>query len=347
LIAPRSPARAKPFEIERWKKVDLRVVVIGPGAIGGLVGALLHRAQFDVLLVGRGEHAATIAREGLTIERSDGKFVVAVPIVTQLEAVEFTDADVVILAMKGQDTMASITHLAAIAPPSLPIVCAQNGVENERVALRYFEHVYGAAVVCAAERVHPGRIRAYSSPQVGNIDVGCYPLGVDDVCNAVSDALRRAGFRSTADPAVMRWKYAKLLKNLGNALEAACGTSARTGELARLVREEGLACYHAAGIDYCRDDEWEARIGDHVTARAIGGEGRPGGSTWQSLKVASGSVETDFLNGEIARLGRAHSVPTPVNAGLQRVLRRMARDGMDAGSFTEEQLSAMLLSGVR
>ena len=322
--------------------IRLRFVVIGPGAIGGLIGGLLHEAKMEVLFVGRGEHAETIARNGVTIERSEGTSVVRVPIVTKLEAVEFSDADVAILATKSQDTLALITRLAAVAPASLPVVCAQNGVENERVALRHFKNVYGAAVVCAAERVQPGFIRAYSSPQVGNIDVGCYPDGIDDLCSSLVDALRRGSFRSTADPAIMRWKYAKMLKNLGNALEAACGNGSRTGELARLVKAEGLACYRAAGINYTSDDEWEAHIGDHVTARSIRGEPRPGGSTWQSLKVAAGSVETDFLNGEIALLGRIHAVPTPVNAALQRVLQRMARDGMDAGAYTEDRLARLL-----
>src|SRR6185503_3463808 len=114
-----------------------------------------------------------------------------------------------------------------------------------------------------------------------------------------------------------RWKYRKLIMNLGNALEALCGPAARAGRLADLVKAEGEACLAAAGIDVASEAEDQARRGDRLAMRPVGGERRGGGSSWQSLRRRHGSIEADYLNGEIVLLGRLHGVPTPANALLQ------------------------------
>ena len=76
--------------------------------------------------------------------------------------------------------------------------------------------------------------------------------------------------------------------------------------------------------------------------RPIGGQARGGGSTWQSLERRAGSVETDYLNGEIVLLGRQHGVPTPANALLQRLMADAAATGAPAGAMTAEELHARL-----
>jgi 2-dehydropantoate 2-reductase len=69
---------------------------------------------------------------------------------------------------------------------------------------------------------------------------------------------------------------------------------------------------------------------------------RLGGSTWQSLARESGSAEVDYLNGEIALLGRLHGVPTPLNDLLQRLVTEYARDRRKPGELTPSRLRALL-----
>ena len=57
------------------------------------------------------------------------------------------------------------------------------------------------------------------------------------------------------------------------------------------------------------------RRGDRLRLQPVDGELRPGGSSWQSLARGVGTIETDYLNGEIVLLGRLHGVPTPANTG--------------------------------
>jgi 2-dehydropantoate 2-reductase len=140
----------------------------------------------------------------------------------------------------------------------------------------------------------------------------------------------------------MRWKYGKLLMNLANGIDALCGGRAGATDLMARLREEAESVFRAAGIDYVGAEEDAARRGSIMKMTPIAGQRRGGGSTWQSLARGLPSVETDYMNGEIALLGRLHGVPTPANAVMQRVMHRAAREGWQAGSLTGEQLEEMM-----
>ena len=143
----------------------------------------------------------------------------------------------------------------------------------------------------------------------------------------------------------MRWKYAKLLNNLGNAVDALCGPHADARELQQLARAEGAACLDAAGIDAVSRDEDAARRGDRFQWGGAAASSRPGASSWQSLARGTGSIEADYLNGEIVLLGRLHGVATPVNELLQHVAARAAREGTAPGTISPEELIRMLPDG--
>lgn len=324
------------------QRLGVRFVVFGPGAVGGTIGGRLFQHGHDVVLVARGDHGRALAADGLRLRTPDGDQVLDIPVVSHPGEVDLGPDDVVVLAMKTQDSEAALSDLAAVAPPGLPVVCAQNGVENERLALRRFADVHAMCVMLPGTYLEPGVVVAHGTPLSGILDVGRYPGGTNHVTEAVAAALDSSGFSSRADPAVMRRKYAKLLMNLGNALEAACGREARSSDLARRARREALDCYEAAGIDAATAEEDTARRGDLVTVADVAGAERGGGSSWQSLARGVGTVEVDHLNGEIVLLGRLHGVATPVNALLQRTANRMARAHEPAGSLPVERLVAEL-----
>jgi 2-dehydropantoate 2-reductase len=185
-------------------------------------------------------------------------------------------------------------------------------------------------------------VQASAAPVSGILDVGRYPEGVDEVSKAVAAALSASRFDSLATPRVMRAKYSKLLMNLANAIEAACGSAARASGLAPRARAEGEAVLRAAGIDFASPAEDAARRGDTLRIRPIDGQRRGGGSSWQSLARGAGSIEADYLNGEIVLLGRTEGVATPVNAMLQRVANRLAAAHATPGSLTVPELEALV-----
>jgi 2-dehydropantoate 2-reductase len=293
------------------------------------------------LLIARGANGVALRREGLTL--GDAYNVVTLAVPTELGDVD-PDRDVVILSMKTQDTAAALDDLAAVASPRTAIVCAQNGVENERLALRQFANVHGMCVMLPATHLEPGVVEVSSTPIAGILDVGRYPKGVDKTTEAIAAALSASGFSSDPVPDVMRRKYAKLLMNLGNALEAACGAGARRSRLFARARAEALACFAAAGIDCASEDEDRARRGDLLQMKPINGKPRGGGSTWQSLARGAGRVEADYLNGEIVLLGRLHGIPTPVNEAFQQLANELARSGAPPGSVDVADVEAQLAS---
>src|SRR5262245_24708274 len=126
----------------------MRFVIYGAGAIGGVVGARLAEHGHDVLLIARGPHLDAIQQGGLRLEWPDGSVDLDIPAVGHPSEIDFTDDDVVMLATKSQDTEHVTQELATVAPPTLPIVCLQNGVSNERDVLRRFGRVHAAVVMC-------------------------------------------------------------------------------------------------------------------------------------------------------------------------------------------------------
>jgi 2-dehydropantoate 2-reductase len=316
-----------------------RFVVYGAGAIGGTIGGRLFEHGLDFVLAARGAHGEACRANGLTLRTAEGEVTLGVP--TVLHPSELTidaDVDVVVLAMKTQDTSAALDALAAVAPATTPVVCAQNGVENERLALRRFAFVHGMCVMLPATHLEPGVVEVSSTPIAGILDVGRYPSGHDETTEAVASALEASGFSSHAVDDVMRRKYAKLLMNLGNALDAACGSAARRGPLYGRARAEAEACLAAAGIEVASPEEDRERRGDLLQVKPIGGKPRGGSSMWQSLARGTGRTEAAYLNGEIVLLGRQLGIPTPVNALFLEVAEELARSGAAPGSIDVAEL---------
>jgi 2-dehydropantoate 2-reductase len=321
----------------------MRFVVLGAGAVGGVVGARLAEHGHAVVLIARGAHCEAIGDHGLRIESPDQTATVHVPVSDHPSRVAWTDEDVLLIATKTHDTEAALDDLALAAPATLPIFCVQNSVANEQFASQRFASVYGVFVWCPADFLTPGVVRVWCSPKSGILHVGCYPSGSDARAEAAAEAFRQSTFYAEAKPDIMAWKYRKLLSNLGNAVDALCGLPGRKSDLWKRARREALECYDAAGITFVADEEQgAAELERQVKPQLIDGVERPGGSSWQSLERRLGTIETDYLNGEIVELGRRHGVATPVNALLQQLSQQAARERWPPGTMSPAEVVAML-----
>jgi 2-dehydropantoate 2-reductase len=319
----------------------VRIVLIGPGAVGGVVGGRLFQHGHDVVLVARGAHREAIAARGLTVEWPEGSVTLPIPVVGASAELTIALGDIAVVAVKSQDTAGVVDALAAVAPPETPIVCLQNGVANEVAFLRRFASVQGVTVMAPTWHQEPGVVRAYTHNASAILDVGRWPHGTDEVTAAMAAAFVRSGFESVARPDIARWKYAKLLLNLGNPVDALCPPGDDATRLAVLAREEGEVVLAAARIDHVSAAEDRERRGDILRIVPIGGQPRPGASTWQSLARGL-PVEVDHLNGEIVLLGRLHDVATPVNTLLQQATHRAVAERTAPASIPAADLLARL-----
>ncbi|MFB7913281.1 ketopantoate reductase family protein [Streptomyces sp. NPDC056061] len=330
----------------------MRYIVVGAGAVGGSIGGRLHESGRDVVLVARGAHGRALRADGLRFTTHEGTRTLRVPVAEGPEEVGLRPDDVLVMAVKTQHTAEALARWAGrpvegggTAGESLPLVCAQNGVENERLALRLFRRVYGVCVVLPASFLRPGAVTAACGPCTGVLVLGRYPSGADDTVHRIAADLEDSVFRAPVVPDVMRFKYAKLLGNLNQTVEALCGPVAAgtpAGELAARVRAEGAAVLEAAGIGHVTAAELAALREGAVEARPVPDGERALGSAWQSLARDAGSIEAAYLNGEFVLLGRMHGVPVPANETLLRLAEAAASGGLAPGGTAATDVLALL-----
>ncbi|GAA2497497.1 ketopantoate reductase family protein [Streptomyces gobitricini] len=325
----------------------MRYIIIGAGAVGATVGGRLAQAGKEVVLVARGAHAEALRADGLRLTTAEGTRVHRLPVATgPADLGALRRDDVLLLAVKTQHAVDALdvwgdAEVAGggTAAQRLPVFCLQNGVESERLALRRFAKVYGVCVWLPSTFLRPGAVSALCAPLTGILHVGPAAGGSDALAGRVAADLNAATFEAPVVDDVMRWKYAKLLDNLGNAIQATTGPEPHPAKRALLRRavQEAEAAFAAAGIAYAsREEQSEARDG-----KVNQPPGVRGGSSWQSLVRGTGSIEVDYLNGEVSLLGRLHGVPTPVNDVLRHAANIFARKGLPPGAMSVEDLTAL------
>ncbi len=319
----------------------MRYVIYGAGGVGSIIGAKLFMAGFDVSLIARGDHLRAIQRDGLRLAHPNPDTTEQLPItaVGHPSEIEFKPDDVVLLTMKSQDTAPALDELRYAAGDQIPVVCAQNGVENEREALRRFANVYGMLVIMPASFTEPGVVETTAWPVTGVLDLGRYPGGTDATVEAIAADLKKADFLSSPDENIMRVKYTKLRENLINAVHALLPADADTTDILERLRSEATACFEAAGIEADETPVMMKRAaGMSATVGGVGSGGWRGSSTWQGIMRGTGSSETDYLNGEVIQLGRLHGIPTPANDVMALYVDRMAREKQTPGSISIGEL---------
>ncbi|MCW2750593.1 MAG: Ketopantoate reductase ApbA/PanE domain protein [Aeromicrobium sp.] len=319
-----------------------RYVVIGAGALGGLLAAELYTRGVESLLIARGAHGEAIRAGGLRIRRPAGTDVVRVPIASGPDEVNLRPGDVLVLGVKTQDVETVLQAWSWLpvegggVAADLPVLTLQNGLATEDVVLRRFGEVYAATAWIAASYLSPGEIVSPSWPTVGIIWLGRHHSGTDERAQQIAADLRGARFAATAVDDIGSWKAHKLRGNITNGLDLFTGSADDLAEAGALLVAELDAVYAAAGIHPIEPESAVAEVPTLDIGTVPGHEHHR--STWQSFARGVGS-EIDYLNGEVTLLGRLHGVATPVNSALQRALGQRSATG---GSTTPIAVSVLL-----
>jgi 2-dehydropantoate 2-reductase len=326
------------------EKAKLRIVIYGAGAVGGVIGGLLTIAGTPVILIGRSGNVNAIREHGLRVVTPNGEQIVQVPAVTTPGEIDFGPADVVFLCVKGQDTERAMCDLHAVVK-NVPIFCFQNGVRNEDIVGKYFPMVYGVMVKAGNVFTRDGEVTSISNPP-GLFVVGCYPEGKDALAESITAKLRNVGYKVLVTSEIMPYKWGKLVVNLINAIGAITNIGGEEyNRIARATRNEGEKILTQAGLRWIPIEEpaslWTKgteRLGYDPSGFALG-------STWQSLTRRQGTVETEFLNGEIVLLAKKLGVKAPINETLCRITEEMAVNHEPPGKYTPAQLIKILNLG--
>lgn len=319
----------------------MRAIIYGAGAIGGVVGGHLVLTGMEVVLIGRPGHVNAINQHGLYFVTPTGTHTLQLPAVTVPDQIEFDSDDVILLCVKGQNTDEALRDLRTVVA-DIPVFCFQNGVRNEEIAASYFPRVYGTMVRVGGVYINNGKVIARRDPP-GWLIIGRYPTGTDNLVETVAERLRLAGFIVLVTPDVMPYKWGKLMGNLANSIVAI--TSIRDGDFDRVFRatqQEAHDLLAHAGIRWVSNqqlaEEWpDSAIRPRSILRV-----EAQSSTWQSLARRQGTVETDFLNGEIVRLAERLGTRAPINEALLRIIHEMAANSEPPGKYTPTELCRLV-----
>lgn len=330
-----------------------RYIIVGAGAIGGALGGRLTQHGVPAVLVARGKHASVMASSGLRLRTPDEDVTLLVTAVTGPDETRLDVGDVLVMTTKTHQLQAALTTwvdapvyrdgaVAGTAGELLPVCTALNGVAAEAMAARYFRSVVGVCIWVPGVHLEPGEIILRAAEPSGMFHVGRYPRG-DDVPASLETDWTKAGFKVAVSNDVMRWKHRKLIGNLGNCLQALIGPGSDYAELLSEARAEAWEVFRRVGIDVTTDEEEAAARADSFSVRPVPGQpSQLGGSSWQSLARATGGIETDYLNGEIAAIARRNGFDAPLNAGLARIAREAATASLRPGSLSLEDVRRKL-----
>jgi 2-dehydropantoate 2-reductase len=332
----------------------MRFVMLGAGAIGGVVGGQLAKAGFDVLFVDSlREHVEAINRDGLHLRGVHGHHVLRVPAVREPAAAGLRGGDVVVCSVKSYHMDAAMQALRRATSLDVPVFCAQNGIRNEEVAARYFRDVHGVMVLIGAKRLVPGEVVHTSA---GPLGVGRWPSGASEIAREVAQAVAKTDIPAYATEEIAVHKWNKMAINLNNATFGLLGISGQEAQADPEVRAfmadvyaEGVRVLRAAGIRFegppgssVEDRIRSLRAPAKTAIVPADEEARHRPSLWQDLYHGGGEVEADWFNGEIVRLGAAHGVATPYSALLLDLITGMARRRDRPGGHTVRDLRARL-----
>jgi 2-dehydropantoate 2-reductase len=304
------------------------VVVYGAGAIGSLLGARLHEAGVDVLLIGRENQVNAIRANGLLVKGLGESRVVELPAKTTLGGTP----DIILLTVKSQDVREACRDIARLNSDAT-VVTMQNGVRSDREAADLLGpgRIVGCVLNISATYLEPGVVEQNTRER---FQVGApFPESaarVDAVLALLGPVVKT---ELVLDIARARWT--KLMANLNNAIMAITGLpigkALRHPGLTRLsiaTIREGVRTAQLGGFGL--DQSRRARtfrlmstIPMSLSYLVFGGrlagnfpaDSTYGPSTLQSLRRGSSS-ELDYLNGEIVTLGEQIGRPTPYNTGL-------------------------------
>lgn len=323
-----------------------RLLLLGCGGVGGVIGGGLLLGGHDLTIVTRNEKICrALNTDGLHLITPEGEWTVPVAACAYLDELEGT-FDAVYLAMKGTDVEQAARDVAGYLSPEGYVVTFQNGVVEDRVsAILGRERVIGALVGWGATMHAPGVSEMTSRGEmiVGELDG-----------QLTSRVQRLAATLESISPATAS---TNIYGNLWSKLTLNCATSASgavTGQLlgemlvrnagrrlALAIMSEAIDVANAHGINLepvggtldvyrlylppeRRNGGWGLDlVFRHAIMMVVGAKFRRLKSSMLQSIERGRRAEVDFLNGYVVEKGREKGVPTPINAALATIVREV------------------------
>jgi 2-dehydropantoate 2-reductase len=297
----------------------MRILVMGSGGLGGYFGGLLAKSGQQVSFLARGAHLQALQERGLRVTSVNGDFELEVRAAETVA--ELGPADLVLFCVKSYDTEAAAGLLQGALAPGGAVLTLQNGIGNAEqidAVLGKGTTLPGSAQIESAIG-EPGLIIQSSLRR--RITFGEADGRRSERAERILELLTAAEIETILSDDIQRVLWEKFIF-----ITAMAGLSSLTGAtlgdmlgyeptraLFRAAVEEAAAVGRAAGVrlsDSVVDETLQLASSMLPTMR----------SSMQKDLEAGRRLEVEALNGMVARLGRQHALPTPINDVIYAVL---------------------------
>lgn len=320
----------------------MRFAIVGAGAIGAFVGAMLAKSGEDVTLMARGPHLRAMQEHGVRVRGEMGEFE-AHPAATD-DPTTIGEVDVVLLTLKAHSLPAMAPRLAPLIGPQTCVVSTQNGIP-----WWYFYRHGGPLEGTRLESVDPGGV---ISQQIDSARViGCivYPatsiiepgviehtegnrfaIGEPDGskserCRQLADVFIKAGLRCPIRTNIRHDMWVKLMGNMAyNPISALTGATLieivqnpETRELAAGIMREAESVAQKLGI----------QMGVSIAQRLAGAEKVGDHKTSMLQDIEAGKpTELEAIVGAVIELGEKVGIDLPNTKSVYEQVKFLERD---------------------
>lgn len=353
------------ISLDDIKKVQTgEVLIIGAGAIGGTIGAIIHSANKDVCFVNRkGDHYNAIKENGLIIDCFEKPF--TIPIENNIKDFDRKFKHILVV-VKNLDTDNVMKDIKSVLTPNSLVYSLQNGFGNTDIMAKYVprEQIVAGVVGWGATKSEPGSIRITSK-------TGDFILGFEDGNN--SDDQRLIEMKVLLDlwrPTILSdnivgYRWSKLIVNsvitpLSALFDLTIAELLKHKILMQIMgdtKREGIHIAEANNITLEKVDNinlrsflYKPRSKDKISTRikfgllsfiikqvSIKRHGAIRSSLFWDLK-AGRKTEVDFINGYIAKKAKEVGLEAPLNSFLVKAIHEIENKKREIGMQNLEEL---------
>ncbi len=293
----------------------MKIVIVGPGAMGCLFAAFLSKSRQDIWLLDKHrERAAIINEKGISIEGISGNWQAQVKATADTK--DIGQADLIIICVKSYNTKEAVMCAKAMVGEDTQLLTLQNGIGNIEIISEVVgaDRVIGGVTNLGATLLDIGKVRHAGKGEtvIGRID-GKIPVQM----RAIREILNKVGLETRISRDIKGLLWSKLIINVGiNALTAI--TRLNNGKLVefegtrKVLREavtEAVRIAKRKRIKLIYDDPL-AKVEAVCEATATNVS-----SMLQDV-LKKKRTEIDFINGVIVRQGQELGISVPVNSTL-------------------------------
>jgi 2-dehydropantoate 2-reductase len=304
----------------------MRILVVGPGAIGSLFAGMLTSGGHEVWLLGRRREVVdTINREGITIEQVWTGATLRIPVRATVDPCDAAPAVLIVMCVKSPGTLQATRDALPAAGEGTVFLTVQNGLRNVDIMASVVgrERVLAGVTSNGTTLLGPGSIR---HSWMGDTTIGELDGQVTERLERVAEAFRQSRIKVAVSRSVDQLLWTKLMANCAMSPLAAL-LQVRNGqlverpearELLRAVVREVVSVAEAKGVALPPYSEAVEKVETNCRNNATNKM-----SMLQDVERGA-PTEIDYINGAVVREGEAVGIPTPINWTLTQLVKALS-----------------------